>query len=101
TLLLTAWVGYNLYRLQPRQAADLNASEQNRIYVAALAKFLQTEPKVQFYIFDGAPPAMRSWGIRGALVYLRHDDVSVFSADSSTSAEIPPGSQVGLLNWDS
>jgi hypothetical protein len=100
TLILTAWVGYNLYRLQPRQAVELNAVEQNRTYVAALAKFLPTAPAVQFYIFDGAPPSMRPWGIRGALVYLRREDASVYSADSPTSAEIPPGSQVGLLKWD-
>jgi hypothetical protein len=35
------------------------------------------------------------------LRYLRREEVSVFSADTVTSAEIPPGSQIGLLNWDS
>lgn len=100
TAILAGWVGFNIYRLQARQDAELNAVQQNRTYVEALAKFLPSAPKVQFYIFDGAPPAMRPWGIHGALFYLRREDVSVFSADTPTTAEIPPGSQVGLLKWD-
>jgi hypothetical protein len=98
--ILIGWVGFNLYRLQPKQDVELNAVEQIRTYVTTLAKFLPTAPGVQFYIFDGAPSEMPQYGIRGGLFYLRHEDVSVFPADSQLSAEIPPGSQVGLLKWD-
>ena len=100
TALLTLWVGFNVYRLQAKQKVELKAADENRTYVATLAKFIPTAPHIQFYIFDGAPSAMRPWGIKGALAYLRHDDVSVFSADLLQPGDIPPGSPVGLLKWN-
>jgi hypothetical protein len=100
TVIFAGWVGFNLFRLQAKQKEELNAVEQIRTYVTTLAKFLPTAPKIQFYIFDGAPPAMPPYGIHGALFYLRHEDVSVFSADAPRPAEIPPGSPVGRLKWD-
>jgi hypothetical protein len=98
--ILIAWVGYNLYRLQLRQDVELKAVVQNRTYVETLAKFIPTAPAIEFYIFDGAPPAMRPWGVHGALTYLRKVDTTVFSADALQPGDIPPGSPVGILKWD-
>ena len=100
TAILTLWVGFNIYRLQAKQDKTLKAEQENRVYITTLEKFVSAAPQIQFYTYDGSLTAMRPWGIKAALVYLRRKDTALFSADSLQSGQIPPGSPVGILKWD-
>ena len=61
------WFTLNYAMLRPKRKAILAASDDNRVYVAAVRDFARKNPGIQLVAYDGSPPEMHEWGIEGAV----------------------------------
>jgi len=95
------WLPYNYKLLRENRRAALTLAHQNRAYVSGLAEFTRAQPGINHYIHDGAPAAMRVWGIEGALRYLTRDgDIEVSSLGNVNLREAAQKGSVALLTWE-
>jgi hypothetical protein len=95
------WLPLNFQSLRDQRKAALTYAHENRAYVEGLSDLPSRHPGVYRFIYDGAPPGLRPWGIRGALRFLyRREDIELYSIEEQNLRNIFVTGPVALLNWD-
>jgi hypothetical protein len=98
---LMLWLPITYLHMREYRKATLTAADENRTYVNTLAEFVKASPSTNAFIYDGEPGTLHSWGIGGALRYLRkRQDVQIDSIDSPGAAEILRNNDLAVLSWD-
>jgi hypothetical protein len=100
-LFFAVWIPFNYSQLRANRRATLTAANDNHTYVSTLAELPQTLPDARAFVYDGAPSAMYSWGVAGAVRYLYgRPDLAVYSADNANYQKAFQSESFALLNWD-
>jgi hypothetical protein len=95
------WIPWNIHHLRRARRYALDAAGQNRTYLNAIAAYAATSPASRFYLYDGAPPEMRPWGIEGALRYFtRRNDLKILSVEDRAAPEVLKSDAFTILGWD-
>ncbi len=99
-LFFSFWLPANYLSLREQRKAELTVAHENRAYVEAVGDAVRTSPGTRTIIYDGAPAAMRSWGIAGALRYFTGGEVELYSVEDKNLREALEKPAVMLLGWD-
>jgi hypothetical protein len=92
-LLAILWLPWQIYQIRLNAASALSQARHRADYFNALRR----APDAPVYVYSGAPPSLRIWGVAGALRLL-HKDVA--EVQSYEDAAPPPGKPATLLIWD-
>jgi hypothetical protein len=90
------WIPLNEITLRQKRRQALAIADENRAYVHAIQAAIREHPKTRNFIYDEAPAAMNTWGIRGALrLATGATDIHLTSVqDNLTSGSVT------ILSWD-
>ncbi|HWQ53247.1 MAG TPA: hypothetical protein VN442_06150 [Bryobacteraceae bacterium] len=102
TIFLLAWIPFNFMHLRLNRRQALAIADENRTYVAGIARFARKAPDMRQFIYDGRPFALAPWGIQGALrTIYRTGAIEVAAMDSKEAhAALADGSPLAILGWD-
>ncbi|MBM3774890.1 MAG: hypothetical protein FJW37_06945, partial [Acidobacteria bacterium] len=96
--LLSFWLFWNYVHLRLYSRHALEIAAGNRAYVSALVPLARSSPGLTTFLYDGAPAALRFWGIAGALRYLYGREITLRSFEDAGPALA--GESTAVLTWD-
>jgi hypothetical protein len=95
------WLPLNFQSMRSQRRAALTHAHENRAYIEALEQIPSKHPGIRRFIYDGHPPQLRWWGIRGALrILYRVPDIEMISIEEKNLHEAFASGPVALLSWD-
>ena len=96
------WLPWNEFNLRLNRRHTLAVADEHRAYVQAIGQTAREHPEARTFIYDGAPFAMNSWGIQGALRVLYHSqDIHLYSIEDKTVQRVMASGPFVILSWDS
>ncbi len=100
-LFFAAWIPMNYQTMRNERRAALTTAYENRAYLAAVAELPKQAPGILRFIYDGHPPGMRWWGVRGALrIFYARQDIEIFPIEEKDPKGLFQQGDVALLRWD-
>jgi hypothetical protein len=66
-ILLLLWLGWNFQAMRRERRAYLTQAQDNQTWVSAVERTAGARPLLCNFVLDGIPPALKPWGVRGAL----------------------------------
>jgi hypothetical protein len=95
------WIPWNIFHLKANRRSALTIAEENRRYVQALGRYLQSSPETKVFIYDGRPLAFAQWGIEGAIRWFTGDtNREVYSMEAFDVSSKLQSASVAVLSWD-
>ena len=95
------WIPWNYVNLRQDRKQALAIAAENRRYVTALGDFARNTPDIHTFVYDGRPPALNVWGIRGALQHFyRRFDLRLASIDDPDGQAALHDPSLAVLSWD-
>ena len=95
------WLPLNFESMRDQRKAAIAYAHDNRAYVEALAGLPARHPGIRRFVYDGRPPGLQWWGIRGALRFLyRTGDIEIYPVEEKNLQEVFASGAVALLSWD-
>ncbi len=98
---VAVWMPFNVHELRMERRVKLALDDQTFAYVDTMAKWAAQNPRIETFVFDGAPPGLESWGITGAWNIIHHrQDLPVVwvHSDEASAARLPDAVAYG--SWD-
>lgn len=65
-LALALWMPFNLRQIRHERRATLDADDRNFTYVDTIEKWVEQNPGIDTFVYDGVPPGFHDWGVTGA-----------------------------------
>jgi len=95
------WLPFNYQHLRNQRRAALTIAQENHAYVTAVGEAVRGAPEATSFLYDGAPPGMRRWGINGALRWFTgRGETPLYSVEDQNLREAFQSPAVLLLSWD-
>ena len=95
------WIPFNYGRLRENRRAALTIAQENRAYVEAVGELVRADREVRTFVYDGAPSAMKRWGVHGAIQYFAGPgELHVYSVEDGDHAQAFAAERFRLLVWD-
>jgi hypothetical protein len=95
------WLPMDLHELRAQRRETLAKDDEVREWVTTLERFAGTLPRVDAFIYSGAPAGFQRWGVEGALKYcFARGDLKIHSIDDPETPELRKSSHVAYLSWD-
>lgn len=101
-LFFALWLPMDIHSLRLQRRETLAQDNEVRAWVTTAGRFADTKPRVDAFVFSGAPAGFQRWGVEGALKYLfERNDLKIADADEPAAAELLRRGKVAVLRWDS
>jgi hypothetical protein len=99
--LLLASIPLHVHEFRVNRRATLARDQGIRTWITTLNAFAATNPRVDTFVYDGAPDGFAPWGIEGAVKYCFHRyNAVVHSANDPESASLLRQPRTAILTWD-
>jgi len=96
-----AWLPLNFQVMREHRKTEIARAHENRAYVDRLRSLPVELPEVRRFVYDGHPPELQEWGIRGILRYLYKDaEIEVYPVESRSLSQTLEAGGVALLSWE-
>jgi hypothetical protein len=100
-LFLALWLPMDIHELRLRRRDTLAKNSEVRTWMDTVGRFASGKPKVDTFVFSGAPEGFHQWGVEGTLkYYYERSDLTVKSIADPQAAALMQAGRVALLNWD-
>jgi hypothetical protein len=63
---LAIWMPFNIRQLRQERHATLDLDDLTFAFVNAMGKWVERNPDISTFVYDGGPPGFRNWGVTGA-----------------------------------
>jgi hypothetical protein len=101
TGLFLLWFPWDYQRMRVERRAKLAKDEEVRVWTQTLQRFLEKSPRIDAFVFAGAPAGFQRWGIEGALKYFtRRGDLEIHWAEDKDAQSAFTKSRFAMLTWD-
>jgi hypothetical protein len=65
-LAFAIWMPFNLKQLRHERRAMLDSDDRIFAYVDTIGKWVEQNPDINAFVYDGVPPGFHDWGVTGA-----------------------------------
>jgi hypothetical protein len=94
------WLPLDYSALRKQRRATLAHDDTVRVWMTTLAKYATTEPRIETFVYSGAPEGFAQWGITGAIRYLfPAANPEIYPIEEPAASRVFQRSTVALLTW--
>ena len=95
------WMPFNVRELRMERRVKLALDDRTFAYVDTMAKWAAQNPRIETFVFDGAPHGFEDWGVAGAWNIIHHrQDLPVVWVDSDEARAARRRQAVAYGTWD-
>jgi hypothetical protein len=100
-IVIALWMPFNMRDLRMERRVKLALDDRTFAYVGTMARWAAQNPRIETFVYEGAPHGFEDWGVTGAWNIIHHrQDLPAVWVGSDEARAAQRSAPVAFGSWD-